>query len=389
MPSKYTGKFLQVLLCVHNCIVGEYLKNCQLFFIVGTMSCRHMDSNDGAFPSVSVVLKGTGGGRNMVKDIMSELERRYVNGSPLANALQDSSNEENADAKIEEQDQLTDILYEAPESRSGEDWDGTEVEELIESRNSTGRESSHDNSLNEEYEVEDEGFSRRRNLEQAGLTLTNGQMTGASKGEIETHSELWSRLRGIGSSSSPSKKQGSPSQQEAQQKSRINGDGVRMGLEINESAENDSDEGDDEDEDEEDGDYEHNEAAGFVAMSYPEFPEGDEYDVSRPGGFEKRSLQTNGMRMPKDALVGKYGLFVRYLSPQATAEDMREAFQDCGEIVRTQPIKSRVNSKFTYGFVDFKVSFSPSQFTWESVLELVRTDYVVWAFCSLYGLVEG
>jgi len=327
--------------------------------LVESFVLKHMDSNDGAFPSVSVVLKGTGGGRNMVKDIMSELERRYVNGSPLANALQDSSNEEDASAKIEEQDQLTDTLYEAPESRSGEDWDGTEVEELIESRNGTGRESSHDNSLNEEYEVEDEeGFSRRRNLEQAGLTLTNGQMTGASKGEIETHSELWSRLRGIGSSSSPTKKQVSPSQQEAQQKSHINGDGVRMGLEINESAGNDSDEGDDEDEekdeDEEDVDYDHNEAAGFAAMSYPEFPEGDEYDVSRPGGFEKRSLQTNGMRMPKDALVGKYGLFVRYLSPQATAEDMREAFQDCGEIVRTQPIKSRVNSKFTYGFVDFK-----------------------------------
>jgi hypothetical protein len=329
-----------------------------------------MNSNDGAFPSVSVVLKGTGGGRNVVKDIMSELESHYVKGRPLATASQDSGSDEDASEKIKEQDPLADTLNRVPEFHSGEDGNSMEVDKQLETMgmNGIGREfSSGEQSLNTSFEAEHEGFRGRKDLGQGGLILTNGQMTGASKGEIETHSELWSRLRGIGSSSSPTKKQVSPSQQEAQQKSHINGDGVRMGLEINESAGNDSDEGDDEDEekdeDEEDVDYDHNEAAGFAAMSYPEFPEGDEYDVSRPGGFEKRSLQTNGMRMPKDALVGKYGLFVRYLSPQATAEDMREAFQDCGEIVRTQPIKSRVNSKFTYGFVDFKVRFSPSHFT--------------------------
>jgi hypothetical protein len=97
---------------------------------------------------------------------------------------------------------------------------------------------------------------------------------------------------------------------------------------------------------------------------------GDEYNVSRPGGLGKRALH-NGMRTSKDAPIGKYGLFVRYLSPQATSEDMKEAFQDCGEIVRTQPIRTRINSKFTYGFVDFKVNFLPSWFTHKSILGFI------------------
>jgi hypothetical protein len=191
-------------------------------------------------------------------------------------------------------------------------------------------------------------------LGQGGLILTNGQMTGASKGEIETHSGLWARLRGIGSSAI--KKQDSSQQASQQQKLSDGGGVVSTGLEFEESAESGSDEDDDDDEDEDDDDeavdYNHSSSAG---LSYPELSEGggDEYNVSRPGGLGRRALH-NGMRTSKDAPIGKYGLFVRYLSPQATSEDMKEAFQDCGEIVRTQPIRTRINSKFTYGFVDFK-----------------------------------
>ncbi|KAH8956198.1 hypothetical protein BDL97_07G028000 [Sphagnum fallax] len=325
--------------------------------LVESFVLKHMNSNDGAFPSVSVVLKGTGGGRNVVKDIMSELESHYVKGRPLATASQDSGSDEDASEKIKEQDPLADTLNRVPEFHSGEDGNSMEVDKQLETMgmNGIGREfSSGEQSLNTSFEAEHEGFRGRKDLGQGGLILTNGQMTGASKGEIETHSGLWARLRGIGSSAI--KKQDSSQQASQQQKLSDGGGVVSTGLEFEESAESGSDEDDDDDEDEDDDDeavdYNHSSSAG---LSYPELSEGggDEYNVSRPGGLGRRALH-NGMRTSKDAPIGKYGLFVRYLSPQATSEDMKEAFQDCGEIVRTQPIRTRINSKFTYGFVDFK-----------------------------------
>jgi len=333
-----------------------------------------MNSNDGAFPSVSVVLKGTGGGRNVVKDIMSELESHYVKGRPLATASQDSGSDEDASEKIKEQDPLADTLNRVPEFHSGEDGNSMEVDKQLETMgmNGIGREfSSGEQSLNTSFEAEHEGFRGRKDLGQGGLILTNGQMTGASKGEIETHSGLWARLRGIGSSAI--KKQDSSQQASQQQKLSDGGGVVSTGLEFEESAESGSDEDDDDDEDEDDDDeavdYNHSSSAG---LSYPELSEGggDEYNVSRPGGLGRRALH-NGMRTSKDAPIGKYGLFVWYLSPQATSEDMKEAFQDCGEIVRTQPIRTRINSKFTYGFVDFKVNFLPSWFTHKSILGFI------------------
>lgn len=210
-----------------------------------------MEAHGGAFPSVSCVLKKTGGGRSAVKDILSDVESRLM--SKQASLDHDHSDDMAGAASTTEGDTHS-------ETSSGEDSE------------------EDDNNITEEFEAT-EGEETTDELEKP-VTFTNGQMIGSSNGEIETHSELWSRLRKLGTQSySPKQKQNAQTE----------------------------------------------------SIDQKEAPKGQEE---------------------------RHGLFVRYLSSQATSVDLKEAFDDCGEIIRAQAIKPRSHQKFTYGFVDFKVCAS-------------------------------
>ncbi|XP_024539560.1 WW domain-binding protein 11 [Selaginella moellendorffii] len=56
-------------------------------------------------------------------------------------------------------------------------------------------------------------------------------------------------------------------------------------------------------------------------------------------------------------LPPRHGMFVRFLNPAATEEDLKQAFGDCGEITRVSAVKPmKPTAKFTYGFIDFKTA---------------------------------
>jgi hypothetical protein len=267
-----------------------------------------MEAHGGAFPSVSVVLKETGGGRSAVKDILHGVESRFSQlTSRQTSSANSSAGRSTSDGIEEENFGVGSGLNETLSGTSGdESEDGDEEEGEV-----------------GEFDAED--VSSEEMLEELGgipeaerksVTFTNGQMIGSSHGEIETHSGLWSRLRKLGSQPQGSKQQ--PSSQETPSvafNGFSNGDQPRQDASGNDST------------------------IGSVALSFSDVTD---LDI-------KHSLQNQQMEE-------RYGLFVRYLSPQATPNDLKEAFSDCGEIVRAQAIKPRTHQKYTYGFVDFKVS---------------------------------
>lgn len=264
-----------------------------------------MEAHGGAFPTVSTVLKETGGGRSAVKDILNDVENRFTQLTSRQTLFDnpgtsDGTMEENfgvgpASAEILGQDVL----------------------------NETSLGTSSDDSEEEEFDTEDlssEGMIDElggiSEAERKSVTFTNGQMIGSSHGEIETHSGLWSRLRKLGSQPQGSKEQppsvGSSSADQLRQDADGNNSMKENGV-----------------------------TAGSVALSFS-----DVTDLDIKNSFQNQLLED------------RHGLFVRYLSPQATPNDLKEAFSDCGEIVRAQAIKPRTHQKYTYGFVDFKVCSS-------------------------------
>lgn len=251
--------------------------------IVESYVLKHMEAHGGAFPSVSAVLKETGGGRSAVKGILSDVESRLQTNKQ-------TSSEEN--------------LVVGPAGALHETSSGTSSED------------------SEEDELDTEGVSSEEIVDELGeiseterksVTFTNGQMIGSSQGEIETHSGLWSRLRKLGSK-----------QQRRSQKasSDTSSNGVQTRQDV---------------------------TTGSVALSFSDAADLDIKKKPQNGG-------SNGQELQDPKMEGRHGLFIRYLSPQATPADLKEAFGDCGEIVRAQAIKPRVHQKFTYGFVDFKTS---------------------------------
>lgn len=256
---------------------------------------RHMEAHAGAFPSVSVVLKETGGGRSAVKDILSDVETRFAQSAgkqatleTLA-AAQSSDSSETSGDDSEDSDEVEEFV---PEGVSGE--------EIIDS------------------------LGRIPEADKKNVTFTNGQMIGSSHGEIETHSGLWSRLRKLGSQAQGSKPEVSSSV-------ASNVDELRREV-----------------------------TTGSVALSFSDM---SDLDVKKEGDKE----DANGQEALNPKLEERHGLFVRYLSPHATPADLKEAFGDCGEIVRAQAIKPRTHQKFTYGFVDFKVCVIIAYYTCEKI----------------------
>lgn len=365
-----------------------------------------MDSNHGAFPSVSTVLKGTGGGRNVVRDILNDLETRFsskhLTQTPenagggeavsrnldkkmksIAHSTEQAVGEGNEDLQDGRQTVVDLSPLEIKEGLGAEvkehsntgksdqevtgSSSGRQEEAVVEaaghhlgqqSTNGVVHESLSQTAAEdmvtevEEYlttGVNGQGVggeaSGRVEIETKTLTLTNGQMMGASHGEIETHSGLWSRLRRMGTNQSL--KQG-PTQQSDHEKVdatprrtgsqrilKLGGQGFPESGSMKQK----------------------NGLPGSPALGTSNEPEDDSRNILQSTGSRESSLGT-GAGVRKGTEGSKHGLFVRYLLPEATADDMREAFADCGEIVRTQAIKNRSKAKFTYGFVDFKVCIS-------------------------------
>ena len=261
-----------------------------------------MGAHGGAFPSVSAVLKETGGARSAVKDILNDVESRFTQLSSRERA-NSSDGRSTSNGKMEESFGVGSASVQV----FGQD-----------SLSGTSSGTSSDDSEDSDVEFDTEDVSNEEIFEELGgipeaerkrVTFTNGQMIGSSHGEIETHSGLWSRLKKLGSQSQDLKQQlcsqGSPS--------------VAFNGSSNDSAK------------------ECGVTPGSVALSFSDVTE---LDVKK---FQNQQLEE------------RHGLFVRYLSPQATPNDLKEAFSDCGEIVRAQAIKPRTHQKYTYGFVDFKV----------------------------------
>ena len=307
--------------------------------------CRHMEAHQGVFPSVSVVLKGTGGGRNVVKDILSDLEGRLGSENVSQKSTKVSSHQEVANESLRVVSTLHDV---APLTQDivGEDKpydlsNEVEISEESEESDESIEPDDEETDLFDDPEVTSEEFRERsrgrQELLNKSTTLTNGKMT-SNQGEIENYSGLWSRLRGMGTSSqSPQKapKQQVPFQ-DATRASRRHwpaGQGGASDLSKQNLSGNDT--------------LRENGASSrdYVALTYDTTTENELKDSIQHGVWKEELSGTED----------RHGLFIRYLSPQATPNDMRDAFADCGEIIRAQAIKSRTNSKYTYGFVDFKV----------------------------------
>lgn len=307
---------------------------------------RHMEAHQGVFPSVSVVLKGTGGGRNVVKDILSDLEGRLGSENVIQKSTKVSSHQEVTNQSLGVESTLRDVAL-STQDIVGEDKpydlsDEVEVSEVSEESDESSESGDEETDVFDDPEVTSEEYRERsrgrQELLNKSTTLTNGKMT-SNQGEIENYSGLWSRLRGMGTSSqSPQQapKQQAPSQ-DATRASRRHwpaGQGggasklLKQNLSGNETLRENGSSSQD-----------------YVALTYDSTTENELKDPIQHGVWNEELLGTED----------RHGLFIRYLSPQATPNDMRDAFADCGEIIRAQAIKSRTNSKYTYGFVDFKV----------------------------------
>ena len=277
-----------------------------------------METHGGVFPNVSTVLKETGGGWSVVKDILNDVENRFTHSTSRQTSLDKSSagRSTSGGTRVEN-------FGVGPGSTQVFGQDGLNATSLGTSSDDT--EDSDEEVDAEEFDDEDVGSEEMieelggiPEAERKSVTFTNGQMIGSSYGEIETHSGLWQRLRKIGSQLT--QQQSSQETSSVALNSSSNADQLRQDADGNTMQEN-------------------GETTGSVALSF-----NDVTDLDIKKSFQDQQLEE------------RHGLFIRYLSPQATPNDLKEAFNDCGEIVRAQAIKPRTQQKYTYGFVDFKVS---------------------------------
>lgn len=295
-----------------------------------------MEDHEGSFPNVSTVLKSTGGSRNVVKDIVSDLEKRYMHSFSSENhtdsaSIVDASGEADGESSSENFDVGED---EAGISYSSGLNDEDEDEDEEEGTFNTSGYGDAENEGEEEDTEEFESFGKQEAERESGAN-NNGGTTESNQGDYETQSRLSSRLRGMGISNSL---QHSSRHDVSESQGRFRPAGLAgsslPGQDFSES--------------------ESNRENGRV-------PEWQTLDYSNSA--EKRLRNGAHGRGRNESVSGtrsneRHGLFVRYLSCHATSADLREAFEDCGEIVRAYAIRARPHVKYTYGFVDFKVRVS-------------------------------
>lgn len=305
-----------------------------------------MEDHEGAFPNVSSVLKSTGGSRNVVKDILSDLEKRYVQSTSCEN-LTDSVDAPGKEGDVQFLESYNEN-FDVGEDEAGisyisglkDEDEGEDEEEGTFNTSGYGDAENEDEEEDagewEEFESSGVRTSGEQEAERESLTSNNGGTTESNQGDYGTQSRLSSRLRGMGISNS------------LQHSSRHN---------LSESQ----------------GSARRFRPAGLAGSSLPrqDFAESEsgrenrrvpEWQTLNYSNSSEKRLRNGTHRKIEDVSgtrsIERHGLFVRYLSCQATSADLREAFEDCGEIVRAYAIRARPNVKYTYGFVDFKVCAS-------------------------------
>ncbi|BBN05698.1 hypothetical protein MPTK1_3g15270 [Marchantia polymorpha subsp. ruderalis] len=282
---------------------GERLSRAERYVLVESFVLRHKASHEGKWPSLTAILKETGGSRVIVKDILDELTSK--SGSAVAASL---STQEIDDSSVE--------LETAPEVRGVPKYGTvgslgrTEVEAV----------STSDLSSDEEELESPVGYLPDDS------SPNSDAKSNRSSGEVASDAGLWRKLRNLGSSqqdASLEAKEESP-QPAARSPTPVTFDSYDTDLEedgdIDELAGDDFEESDD--------------APGPVVVPH--------HHHSRPAPSSTPPA------------VESHGLFIRFLPLSATETDLRAAFQDCGEIVRAQAMQPKGSGlRFTYGFVDF------------------------------------
>lgn len=314
--------------------------------VVESFVQKYMEDHEGSFPNVSAVLKSTGGSRNVVKEILSDLEQRYVHVTSESHtnsaSIVDAPREPDGESYSENFDVGEDEAGVSHNSGSrGEDEDEDEDEDEEEG---TFYSSGHGDAENdgeeddagesEDFESSGERTSGKLEVERASELSNNGVTTESNQGDNETQSRLSSRLRGMGISNSLQHSSGHDLSQSQGSSRRFRPAGLAgSSLPMQDFSESES----------------RRENGMVPEWQTLNFSNSAEKRLRNGAHSRGRIEDVSGTRSNE-----RHGLFVRYLSCHATSADLREAFEDCGEIVRAYAIRARPNVKYTYGFVDFK-----------------------------------
>ncbi|KAJ7564966.1 hypothetical protein O6H91_02G041900 [Diphasiastrum complanatum] len=370
--------------------------------VVETFVLKHMALNQGRFPSASIVVKETGGSRLTVKEILSELEGRVKAeaaktdgfckqlesaekelGSSIGEGTEmltrstsssDTSHSalnqpqetvvpisgdvggiastrlKNADSDGKLSDELISEEKTVPEERITNlriDGKGTLWERLhaittsghqqscsqvfLESRNkrTVSLEKVHGKGTSYKYPSMEKRTSKK--LISAGRILSKEQIPKLSNDGKRT---LWERLHAVTTGRPES---GAEFSSEANSKTppvlkKIHDEPSLKPKMCSLPREGESAEGDDTD---------------FTSLDYPQL---DDLE-SASHGF---SVPDEGAVLRADVQDSGHEVCVRFLHIDATEADLREAFWDCGQILRAKPVpRKNPDAPLTYGFIRF------------------------------------
>lgn len=311
--------------------------------VVESFVLKYMEAHQGALPNVTTVLKNTGGARNVVKDILSGLESRYtqpISAQDFASnvSIEEEEKEESSSEIIDEEREEAGMYNHLGLHEEDEEEEEEKAGEIKIVGDEDAESEGEDEDAEDEFEeCESSGVRGNENedIERKTVTSSYDGTTGSSQVGSETHNRLSLRLRGMGISNSLQQLTRYDSSEVQGTSRRFRPSGMAgsylPGQDFSES----------------DSNKENGRVPGRQALGYSSAAENGPRNGTYSGGRMEDASGTSSDE--------RHGIFVRYLSCRATPKDLREAFADCGDIVRAYAIRARPNVKYTYGFVDFKV----------------------------------
>lgn len=347
---------------------------------------KHRDAHHGEFPSTSLVIKEVGGGRQVIKDILSDLHKQLGShilnddrgdsdlegaGPSLSAHINGARQDDEGEAELTGDSVLEERVVEV-ESRT-RDSHGSLAERGSEEK---GKDVAEETMCNEQGDVPALAFSATENtprtLSQKGEALESPLPGDSSDGdsltrgsaqkvilkeaeqvddvddmsededEFDVADEDVSAVNGT--------KQPGMGRGEIGNQSSLNWERLRA-IGSNRRQEPQA------------GDLKVGRAASKAPPVRMTFFDGenedDEFDEYPPVKSVGKSAANGGVLSQKEkvdkASDTTNGLFIRYLPPSASVHDIKEAFEKFGEIVRVNSVPpKRPDSKFTFGFVNFK-----------------------------------
>lgn len=312
--------------------------------VVESFVLKYMEAHQGALPNVTTVLKNTGGARNVVKDILSGLESRYtqpISAQDFASnvSIEEEEKEESSSEIIDEEREEAGMYNHLGLHEEDEEEEEEKAGEIKIVGDEDAESEGEDEDAEDEFEeCESSGVRGNENedIERKTVTSSYDGTTGSSQVGSETHNRLSLRLRGMGISNSLQQLTRYDSSEVQGTSRRFRPSGMAgsylPGQDFSES----------------DSNKENGRVPGRQALGYSSAAENGPRNGTYSGGRMEDASGTSSDE--------RHGIFVRYLSCRATPKDLREAFADCGDIVRAYAIRARPNVKYTYGFVDFKTA---------------------------------